>query len=284
MFCRAQRLALAAFLTAMPTAATAQIFWQPVAPPSVTAEHASWFIAGEPVVWNGGLYYPVGTPRALNRYEMVRSGSYRGIPLYTDLNLEPNSTVFVPLAGERVQAYERPGSGMLVGTQGRPSLPPTDFNALGYGGIAQAAAGPARAEPYDPATVVLPAGVVTSPMATVAVLPQGPPIAVGTSGRPAAADGSPVAGERTIGTSGRAVVVTPATPVTTVVPPTGANTIWVEYEGRRWYAAGKSIAYNAAILNEVGRYRGWTVYSPKNDSSVIYIPSAHGRLSVYRRR
>jgi hypothetical protein len=268
MFCRAQRFAIAAFLTVAPTAASAQMIWQPASPPPVTAENTSWFIAGDPVVWNGALYYPVGTPRAHNRYEMVRSGSYRGIPLYTDPMLEPNSTVFVPLAGERVQPYERPGSGMLAGTQGRTSAPSTDIDALGSPGIAQAPAGPAMALPYDPATVVptvtAPVVVVTNPPAMVDTGRAAPPVAVGTSGR--------------------SVAVAPARPVTTVIPPTGANAIWIEFDGRRWFAAKQSIAYNASLLNEVGTYHGWTVYSPKNDRSIIYIPSTPGRLAAYKRR
>ena len=268
MFCRAQQLAIAAVLTVVPAAASAQIIWQPAAPPSVTAENTSWFIAGEPVVWNGALYYPVGTPRALKRYQMVRAGSYRGIPLYTDPMLEPNSTVFVPLAGERVQPYERPGSGMLAGTQGRPSPPPTDIDALGNPGVAQAAAAPSVALPYDPAAVVTPLAapvvIVTNPPAMVDGGRSVPPVAVGTSGR--------------------TVAVTPATPVTTVVPPTGANSIWIEFDGRKWYAAKKSIAYDASLLNEVGSYRGWTVYSPKSNPSVIYVASVPGRLSEYRLR
>lgn len=270
MFCRAQQLAIAALLTFVPAAASAQIIWQPAAPPAVTAENTSWFIAGEPVVWNGALYYPVGTPRALNRYQMVRSGAYRGIPLYTDPMLEPNSTVFVPLAGERVQPYERPGAGMLAGTQGRPSPPPTDIAAFGNPAVAQAAAAPSMALPYDPATVVTPA---TGPVPVVIV-----------TNPPAMVDGGRSAPPVPVGTSGRSVAVAPATPVTTVVPPTGANTIWIEYDGRRWYAARQSIAYNAALLNEVGTYRGFTVYSPKNDPSIIYIPSTPGRLAAYRRR
>ena len=190
--------------------------------------------------------------------------------------LEANSTVFVPLAGERVQPYERPGSGMIAGTEGRTSLPPTDIDAFGNPGVAQAPAGPAMALPYDPALVVSPAmtpiAPIAAPVATVTSAPamvdtgrSAPPVAVGTSGRSAAA-------------------VTPASPVTTVVPPTGANGIWIEYDGRRWFAASQSIAYEAALLNEVGTYRGWTVYSPKNDPSIIYIPSAPGRLSAYKRR
>lgn len=268
MFCRAQRFAIAALLMVAPTAASAQMIWQPAAPPPVTAENTSWFAAGGPVVWNGALYYPVGTPRALNRYEMVNSGSYRGIPLYTDPMLEPNSTVFVPLAGERVQPYERPGAGRLAGTQGRPSPPPTDVDALGDPGVAQAAAAPAMAPPYDPATVVFPMTapvvIVTNPPAMVDTRRSAPPVAVGTSGR--------------------SVAASPARPVTTVVPPTGANAIWIEYDGRRWYAAKRSIAYNASLLNQVGTYHGWTVYSPKSDPTVIYVASVPGRLAAYKRR
>ena len=272
MFCRAQQLAIAAILTVTPSAAGAQIMWQPASPPAVTAENTSWFIAGEPVVWNGALYYPVGTPRALNRYQMVRSGSYKGIALYTDPMLEPNSTVFVPLAGERVQAYERPGAGMLAGTQGRPSLLPTDIDAFGNPGVPQAGAGPAMAPPYDPATVPLPVVIVTNPPAMV-------------TNPPAMAAPAPAAAPTPVGTSGRSVVAAaPARPVTTIVPPTGANTIWIEYDGSRWYAAKQSIQYNATLLNEVGTYRGWTVYSPKNDPSIIYIPSTPGRLAAYKRR
>jgi hypothetical protein len=278
MFCRAHRFAIVAILTVAPTAASAQMMWQPAAPPSVTAENTSWFIARDPVVWNGALYYPVGTPRALNRYQMVRSGSYRGIPLYTDPMLEANSTVFVPLAGERVQPYERPGSGMIAGTEGRTSLPLTDIDAFGNPGVAQAPAGPAMALPYDPALVVSPA---MAPIASIA--PIAAPVTTVTSA-PMMVDTRRSAAPVAVGTSGRSAAVTPASPVTTVVPPTGANGIWIEYDGRRWFAAGQSIAYEASLLNEVGTYRGWTVYSPKNDPSIIYIPSTPGRLVAYKRR
>jgi hypothetical protein len=267
MFCRAQRFAIAALLAVVPSVASAQMIWQPAAPPPVTAENTSWFIAGDPVAWNGTLYYPAGTPRALNRFQMVRSGSFRGIPLYTDPMLEPNSTVFVPLAGERVQPYERPRSGALAGTQGRPSLPPTDIDAFGNAGIAQAPAAPAMAPPYDPAMIAAPVVIVTSPPAAmVDTVPSAAPMAVGTSGRSAAA------------------AATAAPAITTVIPPTGVNGIWIEYDGRRWYAAKRSIAYNPSILNEVGTYHGWTVYAPKDDSTIIYVPSAPGRLSEYKRR
>jgi hypothetical protein len=88
-----------------------------------------------------------------------------------------------------------------------------------------------------------------------------------------------------VGTSGRTVVSRPR-PVTTAIPPTGANTIWVNFEGRRWYAAGKSIPYDAAQLVDVGSYEGWSVYALKSDGArrTIYIASTPGRLSAYRLR
>ena len=46
-----------------------------------------------------------------------------------------------------------------------------------------------------------------------------------------------------------------------MIPPTGANTIWVNFDGRRWHAAKSSIEYDASVLNEIGSYQGWTVYA-----------------------
>src|SRR6478752_6750041 len=98
--------------------AQAQVTWQPTQPPLLTADNETWFQAGQSIEWNGDFYYPAGAPEAFNRYQMVRSGSYRGIPLYTDTTLEPYSIVFVPISGGRMQPYERPRTGMLAGTVG----------------------------------------------------------------------------------------------------------------------------------------------------------------------
>jgi hypothetical protein len=131
----------------------AQIIWQPTAAPLVTAENATWFLRGDPVEWNGDLYYQDGVTRFFNPYEMVRSGVFRGIPLYADTMLEPNSVVFVPLAGGRMQPYRR-----AVSSQN--ALPPE-----GYGRLNQAPAPPTFAPAYElpsPAEVVLPPVVGTS--------------------------------------------------------------------------------------------------------------------------
>lgn len=126
MFRRAQRIAIATLLILIPCAAGAQSTWQPTPAPVVTAESTSWYLSGEPIEWNSGRYYPAGVFQFFNGNQMVRSGSFRGIPLYVDAGLEPNSIVFVPLAGGRMQPYERPRTGDLAGTTGSrmPSLSP----------------------------------------------------------------------------------------------------------------------------------------------------------------
>ena len=60
-----------------------------------------------------------------NRYQMVRSGSYRGIGLYTDSTQDASGIVYVPVAGGLMQPYERRRTGDLAGTTGNraPSFP-----------------------------------------------------------------------------------------------------------------------------------------------------------------
>jgi hypothetical protein len=242
-----------AFAVLLSGSAYAQATWQPSMPPLVTAESTTWFQAAEPILWNGDYYYQAGAVQGFNPYQMVRSGSFRGIPLYTDATLEPYSIVFVPLNGARMQPYERRRTGALAGTTGSraPSLP-TDIGAEGLApaAIQQAQGPPDFARAYDLAAVDEPAA------ARIPAVPA----SVGTSGR--------------------------VTPVTTVLPPTGLNAIWVEFEGQRWFASGKSIAYDAARLNQVGSYYGWTVYALKGDKSTgtIYIPVIPGRLAPYTRK
>ena len=242
--------------------AHAQATWQPSMPPLVTAENTTWFQSAEPIIWNGDYYYPAGAIQGFNPYQMVRSGSFRGIPLYTDATLEPYSIVFVPLNGARMQPYERRRTGALAGTTGSraPSLP-TDIGAEGIGAVSiqQAQGPPDFARSYD----LAPLEPASEPAVTGAAEDRPPaPVAVGTSGRVAPA---------------------PVRPVTTVLPPTGLNAIWIEFDGRRWYGSGKSIAYDASRLDEVGSYRGFTVYALKGEQSPgrIYIPSIPGRLAPY---
>jgi hypothetical protein len=232
------------FVTALllSTNAYAQAIWQPTAPPIVTAESTTWFQSGEPVTWDGLVYVAAGARRPFDGNVMVRSGIFRGIPLYTDGTLEANTVVLVPMSGGWMQPYERRAVAIDLQTR-QAAGPPTLGPAI--------VLGPDYAEPVSMV-----------------------PVAVSDAARSASAV--------PVGTSGR-VAATPARPVTTVIPPSGANGIWVNFDGRRWYATKSSIEYDASLLNEVGSYQGWTVYANKSEAqpTTIYIPATPGRLSVY---
>lgn len=252
---RAHHFALAVALLVTPRVTAAQVLYQPTSPPLVTAENTTWFQSGEPIEWNGDVYYPAGAVQGFNGYQMVRSGSYRGIPLYIDSTLEPYSIVFVPMTGARMQPYERRRTGALAGTTGSraPSLPTqVATETIGMNGIAQAPAPPTLGS------------------------------ATPTGGSPAAA--APSLEPTAVGTSGRTAAPVRSSAVTSVIPPTGANAIWINFDGRRWYAGGNAIEYEASALEEIGTYQGWTVYRRKGDPSVIYVPSVPGLLSPYKRR
>jgi hypothetical protein len=223
MFRRAQPVVCALLLSLIPSLAAAGQVWQPAQVPTVTAEQTSWYLAGEPIVVNGELFYPSGPVEFFNRLQMVRRGSFNGIPLYIDTARQADSIVFVPLSGERVRPYQRPQPGVLGGTTGgtAPSLP------------------------------------------AVADVAASAPQPVGTSGR---------------------VTVAPAPRVSTVNPPTGLNGMWINFDGRRWFSAGKAIEYDAASLTRVGTYHGFSVYTRNGDPSTIYVPAAPGKLSPYSAR
>jgi hypothetical protein len=227
------------------TNAYGQAVWQPTPPPIVTAESAAWFRTGEPVTWDGTVFVASGAMRPFDGNVMVRSGVFRGIPLYTDATLEANTVVLVPLSAGWMQPYAR--RAITVELQTRPAIGPPSLG---------------------------PALVLTQNTAEpVRIVPTVAEVSVADIGRTAPAP---------VGTSGRAIV-TPPRPETSVIPPSGANAIWIEYAGRKWFAGGKSIAYDADRLNEVGSYRGWSVYALKGDSNAktIYIPTVPGRLAPY---
>ena len=195
-------------------AAQAQVIWQPTPVPLVTAENTSWFNKGEPVHWNGDLYYPTRPVQHFNRYQMVRTGSFNGIPLYID-----------PDARGRHHPVRAAARG-----RSRPAL------------RASPAAAVPRGVRRHPAGAV---GTQPSPRHTTRWRPRRSAVAssqgaLGTDGR----------GHQR--PDGRGLARGLRRPVTTSNPPTGVNAIWVNYDGRRWFLAGKAIDYDAATLAEVG--------------------------------
>jgi hypothetical protein len=225
--------------------ATAQAIWQPTPPPLVTAENETWYRAGNAIEWNGDFYYPAGAPRAFDPDAMVRAGSYRGIPLYTDATLEPYSIVFVPISGRRMQPYERWRAGMLADTSGSvtPSFPPQTAAALSLaseGSVAQAAMPPTFARAYDLAPAPAP---VAAPQVQVPV-----------------------------GTTGSSVITAPPPAARTSRPSKSVSVVWIDYSGKRWTADGKAFELTAD-MQAVGTYRGFPVYARGSDRSTIYVPS-----------
>ena len=265
MSARARSVFFALAAVLLPRVAPAQVTWQPATPPAVTAENETWFQAGDPIIWSGDYYYPAGPRQFFNQYQMVRSGSFRGIPLYTDATREPFSIVFVPLSGGLMQPYERRRSGALAGTSGStaPSFP-TDIGVEGMAAdrsglavdIAQSPAAPTRARAYDLGTPE-PARRVAPPPITEIAAPAPRPV-TGTMGRITS-----ITPEGTAGHARRGRTV---------------NEIWVNYDGRRWVADGTPFAPRAGELKTRGNYHGFPVFSRGDDETTIYIPTVKGGL------
>ena len=118
-------LLAAALITCAPSTAAAQVNYRPTPAPIVTAEGEQWYLDGSPVMVDGLVYFQAGAKEHFNPYEMVRSGSFRGIPIYVRPMLQTGSVVYVPLAGGLMQPYERRRTGELAGTTGStaPSFP-----------------------------------------------------------------------------------------------------------------------------------------------------------------
>jgi hypothetical protein len=168
-FVRATRvLPLAAGLLFLVSPAFAQVYWQPQPAPLVTAENETWYRLGEPITFEGYVYYPAGARVFFDGNVMVRSGAYRGIPIYTDTTIEAYSRVFVPVSGGMLQPYERRRTGDVAGTTGSraPSFPVTmagerseeEPAAIGTAGAAEPAAAVATSAGAPPEP-----GVVTAP-------------------------------------------------------------------------------------------------------------------------
>lgn len=233
------------------TAAFSQVMVVPSAAPTMTAEQEAWYQAGEPITYAGHFYYPSGPEVFFSPAEMVRSGFFGGIPLYSRTTIEPYSVVYVPLAGGRMQPYARPRDGELTGTTG--SLPST-----------------------------LPEPAATVPPAGLAPQAQGPPaqttVVVPMQVRPEGMDASrrrPGGDEQPVGTTGSLPTYEPRhTRIGDL--PRGAQAIFIEFDGARWYPQGPAQAIEPARLTRVGEYHGFAVWSATDGKPVIFIPVTPG--------
>lgn len=263
--------------------ALAQITNRPADPPTVSADGQDWYVGGEPIPFAGNLYYPAGPRVFFNGNEMVRSGSFAGVPLYTRTTIEPFSMVFVPLSGGLLQPYERRRTGELAGTVGSsaPSFPVSvSSQATPSAGI-----GPTIQAPYSP-TQFAP---VLGPSAAVAqVLPAG---GVDTALPVDAVPAGAVSAPGPVGTSGSEIPRRAAAPgfnrsISAARRAQTANGVFVEFNKERWFISGSPAALPSSVTR-IGEVRGFPVYSDGSRPATIYVPLTEGIADVvvpYSRR
>jgi hypothetical protein len=289
--------------------ANAQSTLQPTPPPAVTADAEQWYQSGQPVMFAGNFYYSAGAQIHFNANEMVRTGTYQGVPLYTRTTIEPNSVVFVPLVGGMMQPYERRRDGDLSGTVGSsaPSFPVATSRDQSTSGTAALstvqAAGPPmggspddiawRARAEEAARVALePLAANRSGYATPQVAPAtgqsalypsapktragGPEQLRGTTGRIL---------PQVTGTSGR--IAANAAPRPVIRRAGAANGIFVEFDHARWFSSGPPAPLDATRLTRIGESHGFPVYALRaGDRSTIYMPVSQDMefVAPYTRR
>lgn len=233
-------------------------------PPLVTAETESWYLSGTPITYSGHFYYPAGPRIHFIASEMVRSGDFRGVPLYARTTIEPYSLVFVPVAGGMMQPYERRRDGELAGTAGSsaPSFPvalssDSSLDTVAFG-------------PQAPAPPRL-AGLVPE-VQLRSVLPP-----VGTSGVVANVE---TTGATPAGRLARA----PRLPRRADSP----NGIFIQYDHARWFSSGPPVAYDPSRFVRAGEKDGFPIYTGRGGApSTIYVPvtmGATGALAPYSKR
>ena len=249
--------------------------------PTITAQSAGLNLR-RPVEFAGDAYYPVGPTVFFNGRVMVVSGAYEGVPLYTDLTLEPYSVVYVPVAGGYMRPFERKRTGGLAGTVGSrvPSFPierdvelsarsaqtgivtpPAPGLDLWYQHDCRgllfptpvpqrclppdSSLGRADYTPYASGLLPIEAGPAPEPSAPAVPSPTGPAsrndAAPSTASRSAAARSSRV-------------------------------DVWVDFEGQRWYTAGRAMRFDQARFQRVGELKGLPVYRDRAvDTGRVYV-------------
>jgi hypothetical protein len=274
--CGAMMLA-GAMLVMTPAAGHAQLYYQPQPRPIVTADNDTWFQAGEAITFEGHFYYPAGPRVYFDANVMVRTGSYRGVPLYADTTREPYSLVFVPLAAGLMQPYERRRTGDAAGGTGTqaPSFP------VDIAGEPTGEPGPRGPFPMTPGPPVWnePDDLrIERRMADTASATQRRlgPAAPATATR----GGEAVTPVSTLG------LVPPRDVIEAGAKPKGLNEIYVVYEGYRWRSAGPAVPMREAEYQVAGEYHGHPVYHARTDdkeAARIFLEGKPGFVAPYER-
>jgi hypothetical protein len=226
------------------------------APPTVTAEREVWQIVGEPIFYDGDFYFPTNLNIFFDANTIVRTGVYRGIPLYQDRTLEPYSIIYVPIGRGLMRAYERPRVGELASTVGSrtPSFPPQPFTVTGTFGEEQPL--------FETTLLGDRAGSLRSaPTTGVAAAPREPATAT--------------------------ALASAATHMESIPPPKpGPNGIFIEFDRAKWFSAGPVESFSAERFTPIGNYFGWPVYRDVGGSAAtIWVPVvADGPVAPYSKR
>jgi hypothetical protein len=261
----ARPVILCAILLCAASAAHAQATLQPAPSPLVTAESEQWYQSGEPLMYAGNLYYPAGAQLHFNGNEMVRTGFYKGVPLYSKTTIEPFSIVFVPLAGGLMQPYERRRTGEIAGTTGSsaPSFPVASPAEIAPGMVTAAPIPQAAMPPILASPIVFDQAVMRPSAASGPVLSM----PVSTSRRVTRV-ASPV------GRSGRVAPASARRPAAR--RPQAANGVFIEFDDARWFSSGPARLFDAKIFTRVGELRGLPVYTERGRGATIFVPVAEG--------
>src|SRR4051812_36048123 len=230
-------------------------------PPAVTAESEPWYVSGSPITFAGNFYYPAGPRVHFMPSEMVRSGDFLGVPLYSRTTIEPYSVIFVPVGGGMMQPYERRRDGELAGTVGSsaPSFPV----ALSSDSLLDNVTGPMAAAPPRLAELAEDAQFETSA-----------PVATGGDRTELDSMNVPL-GEL----AARARPFTPR--------PDSANAIYIDYSDARLYSSGPPGPYDPARFIAAGEKNGFPVYRDRaGDPLTVYMPIVKDGSAVapYSRR
>lgn len=261
MHCRAGLLLLALAFAALSSTSSAQVVLQPTPNPTVTAENEPWYLNGEPITHAGSLYYPAGPRVFFNANEMVRSGFHMGIPLYTRTTIEPYSVVYLPVGPGVMQPYERPRTGALAETSGSIASSLRPMPVL-----------PGQSS-FEP--TLQSAGAASQ---TTTVIPVYIPVPVGTVGV-----GSSYGTWRADDTASSAPRVRRPTHTSIGGKPQGSNSVFIEFEGERWYKAGAAQPIDPSVMSRAGTYAGIPVWTgPATEAGIIYVPVTQqgGTLAV----
>lgn len=245
---RAATVGLAVLMAVLlPKVSNAQAYAYATLAPEVNAAAAEWQIMSEPIMVDGLVYFPTRAFRMFDANVMTQTGIYGGVPIYSDVTLEPYSVVYVPVSASNLRVYERRREGALAGTTASrtPSFPVEVASDTVL----------ERARREGELRMLANAGAASANT----LRPEASPAAVSTAGTATAAT-SP----RATSTAGTDVDNVRRGPTRIEMIPravsAGADGVWLMFKGERWYSDGPAVPFSPDRFQPIGEYHGFPVY------------------------